>query len=168
MINRISGLALIAAALILSAEAAAQDATYVRAERLVDVVDGRMRTDQTIVVRGDRIDRVGNSSDIDIPAGASVIDLGDMTALPGLIDMHVHLTGDPEAQGYANLAASIPRNALFGAANGRRTLNAGFTTVRNVGAGGFADVALRDAINNGRSEERRVGKECRSRWSPYH
>jgi imidazolonepropionase-like amidohydrolase len=78
-----------------------------------------------------------------------VIDLSNATVLPGLIDAHVHLTSDPHAQGYKNLAASVPRNALFGAANGRRTLLAGFTTVRNVGAGGYADVALRDAINNG-------------------
>jgi imidazolonepropionase-like amidohydrolase len=80
---------------------------------------------------------------------SATIDLSNATVLPGLIDMHVHLTGDPEAQGYKNLAASVPRNALFGAANGRRTLHAGFTTARNVGAGGYADVALRDAINNG-------------------
>ena len=149
MISRISGLALFVAFLTLSAECIAQEVTYVRAGRLVDVVDGTLRTNQTIVVRGDRIERVGNSAAIEMPAGADVIDLSGMTVLPGLIDMHVHLTGDPEAQGYANLAASVPRNALFGAANGRRTLNAGFTTVRNVGAGGFADVALRDAINNG-------------------
>jgi imidazolonepropionase-like amidohydrolase len=129
--------------------AAAQGETYIRAGQLVDVVDGRLRSNQTIVIRGDRIQRVAASSSIDIPAGADVIDLSNATVLPGLIDMHVHLTGDPEAQGYKNLAASVPRNALFGAANGRRTLHAGFTTARNVGAGGYADVALRDAINNG-------------------
>jgi len=129
--------------------ATAQDLTYVKAGRMIDVVDGRLRIDQTIVIRGDRIERVGSASGIDIPAGAHVIDLSNATVLPGLIDMHVHLTGDPEAQGYANLAASVPRSALFGAANGRRTMNAGFTTVRNVGAGGYADVALRDAIDNG-------------------
>jgi len=127
--------------------ALAQDLVYVKAGRMIDVVDGRMRTDQTIVIRGERIEKVG--SGIDIPAGARIIDLGDKTVLPGLIDMHVHLAGDPDAQGYANLAASVARNALYGAANGRRTLNAGFTTVRNVGAGGYADIALRDAINNG-------------------
>ena len=130
-----------------SIQSFAQDMTYVRAGRMVDVVDGRMRTDQVIVINGDRIERVGSS--IDIPTGANVIDLSDATVLPGLIDMHVHLTGDPDAQGYKNLAASVPRNALFGVANGQRTMNAGFTTVRNVGGGGYADVALRDAINHG-------------------
>ena len=149
MINRTYGVALFLCGFMAGVPALAQDATYIRAGQLVDVVDGRVRSNQTIVIRGDRIERVGNSSAIDIPAGANVIDLSNATVLPGLIDMHVHLTGDPEAQGYKNLAASVPRNALFGAANGRRTSNAGFTTVRNVGAGGYADVALRDAINNG-------------------
>jgi len=135
--------------LLLDGQAVAQDTTYIKAGQLVDVVDGRLRADQTIVIRGDRIERVGSTASITIPQGANVIDLSNATVLPGLIDMHVHLTGDPDVQGYASLAASIPRNALFGAANARRTLNAGFTTVRNVGAGAFTDVALRDAINHG-------------------
>ncbi len=135
--------------LLIAGQAVAQDMTYIKAGQLVDVVDGRLRADQTIVIKGDRIERVGSSASIDIPQGANVIDLSNATVLPGLIDMHVHLTGDPDVQGYASLAASIPRNALFGAANARRTLNAGFTTVRNVGAGAFTDVALRDAINHG-------------------
>lgn len=141
--------ALFAFWLATSGQAISQDETYLRAGRMIDVVDGRMLTNQTIVVRGDRIERVAASSSVDVPAGGHVVDLADATVLPGLIDMHVHLTGDPQAQGYKNLAASIPRNALYGAANARRTLLAGFTTVRNVGAAGYADVALRDAINNG-------------------
>ena len=149
MLNRTYGFVLVIFGLSAGGQAISQNETYIRAGQLVNVVDGRLRSNQTIVVRGDRIERVGAASSIDIPAGADVIDLSDATVLPGLIDMHVHLTGDPDAQGYMNLAASIPRNALFGAANGRRTLLAGFTTVRNVGAGGYADVALRDAVNNG-------------------
>ena len=129
--------------------ALAQDRTYVRAGRVVDVVDGRLLGDRTIVIAGDRIERVAASPSIDVPAGADVIDLGDMTVLPGLLDMHVHLAGDTEAKGYRRLEASIPRIALHGAANARNTLLAGFTTVRNVGAGGYVDVALRDAINDG-------------------
>jgi imidazolonepropionase-like amidohydrolase len=149
MFSRAYNLVLFLVVLAAGAQAIAQDETYIRAGQLVDVVDGRVLSNRTIVVRGDRIDRVAASSSIDIPSGSTVIDLSNATVLPGLIDMHVHLTGDPEAQGYKNLAASVPRNALFGAANGRRTLMAGFTTVRNVGAGGYADVALRDAVNNG-------------------
>ena len=149
MVNRAYTVVFFLIGITASGQAISQDETYIRAGQLVDVVDGRLRSNQTIVISGDRIRRVGASSSIDVPAGANVIDLSNATVLPGLIDMHVHLTGDPEAQGYENLAASVPRNALFGAANGRRTLYAGFTTVRNVGAGGYADVALRDAINNG-------------------
>ncbi len=69
--------------------------------------------------------------------------------LPGLIDAHTHLTFDPKNFGYEGLGISTPREALIGAHNARVTLEAGFTTVRNVGAGGYSDVALRDAINDG-------------------
>ena len=124
-------------------------ATVINARRLLDVVSGRLLADRTVVIVDDRIVSVGRTGSVDVPPDARVIDLSDMTVLPGLIDMHVHLTGDPDAQGYRNLAASTPRNALFGAANALRTLRAGFTTVRNVGAGGFADIALRDAIDHG-------------------
>ncbi len=147
--NKARYLALSICLLIFGQFAAAQQITYIEAGRLLDVADGRMLTNRIIVVRGDRIERIGSANAIDIPEDADVVDLSDATVLPGLIDMHVHLTGDPDAHGYKNLAASVPRNALFGAANARRTLNAGFTSVRNVGAGGYADIALRDAINHG-------------------
>jgi imidazolonepropionase-like amidohydrolase len=137
------------AVLVCSPYSAAQDVIYLRAGRMIDVVEGRVLTNQTVVIKGDRIDRVAPSSSIDIPAGADVIDLSDMTVLPGLIDNHVHLPGNPKAQGYPRLEASTPRNALYGAANARHTLMAGFTTVRDVGADGYVDVALRDAINDG-------------------
>src|SRR5437868_414721 len=71
------------------------------------------------------------------------------TLIPGLIDSHTHLTFDPKDLGYESLAISIPREALIGARNARVTLQAGFTTVRNVGASGYSDIALRDAINDG-------------------
>lgn len=127
----------------------ANAAVVINAGQLLDVVSGRLLSDRSIVVVDDRIVAVGRTGAVELPRDAEVVDLSDMTVLPGLIDSHVHLTGDPDAQGYGNLAASVPRNALFGAANALRTLRAGFTTVRNVGAGGFADIALRDAINHG-------------------
>ena len=134
---------------LICTSAYAQNMTYIQAGRVIDVVDGRAIRQQTIIINGDRIERIASSSDVIIPESANVIDLRDSTVLPGLIDMHVHLAGDQNAQGYASLAASAPRNALFGAANALRIINAGFTTVRNVGASGYADIALRDAINNG-------------------
>lgn len=128
---------------------AANAAVAINAGQLLDVVSGRLLSDRTIIVVDDRIVAVGRTGSVELPRDAELVDLSDMTVLPGLIDSHVHLTGDPDAQGYGNLAASVPRNALFGAANATRTLRAGFTAVRNVGAGGFADIALRDAINHG-------------------
>jgi len=77
------------------------------------------------------------------------IDLSDKYVLPGLLDAHVHLTGDSQVHGYRRLTRSVPRQAITGVRNAKRTLDAGFTTVRNLGAAGYADIALRDAINDG-------------------
>ncbi len=118
----------------------------VHAGHLLDVKTGKTLTNQTIVIQDGKIASVG--SDAQIPAGAPVVDLSNATVLPGLIDAHTHLTMNPNF-GYSMLANSIPRQALIGAHNARVTLEAGFTTVRNVGAFNYADVALRDAINAG-------------------
>jgi len=118
----------------------------VRAGNLLDVNTGKMLANQTIVIQGDKIASVGANAEV--PAGAQVIDLSNATVLPGLIDAHTHLTFTTNF-GYSRLGISIPREALTGARNARVTLDAGFTTVRNVGADGFTDVALRDAINAG-------------------
>ena len=121
--------------------------TIVNAGRFLDVKSGRMLTNQQIVIEGDKIVSVGPAAAA--PAGAKVINLPNSTVLPGLIDAHVHLTGDNTKLGYEELGTSVPREALRGAKNAKVTLEAGFTTVRNVGAGGFSDIALRDAINDG-------------------
>jgi imidazolonepropionase-like amidohydrolase len=127
----------------------AEQVVAIRAGRLVDVVSGKVLQDQTILVSGERIMAVGPAATTTVPAGAQVIDLSHETVLPGLVDAHVHLTGDPNLQGYRSLGVSDIRAAMYGAYAARRTLEAGFTTVRNVGASGFGDVALRDAINDG-------------------
>jgi len=128
----------------------AEDAvTYIKAGRLIDTIAGELRQDQVIVLRGDRIEQVASADAIGIPNGAILIDLSDATVLPGLVDMHVHLTSDHRYHGYRRLELSVPRQTLHGVLNARKTIDAGFTTVRNVGAGGYADVALRDAINDG-------------------
>lgn len=137
-------------ALGLAASAPAADkVVVVRAGKLVDVVGAKVLGDQVIVVQGERITAVGPAASTPVPAGAQVIDLNDETVLPGLVDAHTHLTGDPKLHGYQSLGVSDIRAALFGAHAADVTLKAGFTTVRNVGASGFGDVALRDAIDAG-------------------
>src|SRR5208282_875745 len=126
--------------------ATAPKTVVVRAGRLLDVKTGKTLTNQTIIIQGDKIANVG--PDAQVPAGAQVVDLSNATVLPGLIDAHTHITMTTNF-GYSRLAISIPREALYGARNARVTLDAGFTTIRNVGASGFTDVALRDAINAG-------------------
>jgi imidazolonepropionase-like amidohydrolase len=128
----------------------------VRAGKLVDVVAGKVLTDQTILISGERITAVGPAASTAIPAGAELVDLSGATVLPGLVDAHVHLTGDPTLHGYKSLGVSDIRAAMYGAHAARVTLQAGFTTVRNVGAGGFGDVALRDAIDEGELEGPRM------------
>ncbi len=118
----------------------------VRAGNLLDVKTGKTLTDQAIVIEGGKIVSVGRASSA--PQEVAVINLPNATVLPGLIDAHTHLTFKPQF-GYETLAISVPREALIGAHNARVTLEAGITTVRNVGARGYADVALRDAINAG-------------------
>jgi len=139
------------AVLALSGLAGAQAApktVVVHAGKLLDVRTGQTLTHQAIVIQGERIVSVGPEAEARVPAGATVIELPNATVLPGLIDAHTHLTFDP-VFGYSSLGISIPREALTGAKNARVTLEAGFTTVRNVGARGYADIALRDAINAG-------------------
>ncbi len=125
----------------------AQRPIVVKAARALDARAGAMIDNAVIVIEGDRIKTIG--ANVAIPANAEVIDLGSKTVLPGLIDCHTHLTYEPNQMGYSSLGVSAPRSALTGAKNARLTLEAGFTTVRNVGAVGYADVALRDAVNAG-------------------
>ena len=139
-------LAILCPAMWGQAGAAGAKTIVIRAGRLLDVKTGKTLTNQTIVIQGDKIASVG--ADAQIPAGAQVIDLSNATVLPGLIDAHTHLTMNPNF-GYSMLANSVARQALIGAHNARVTLEAGFTTVRNVGAFNYSDVALRDAINAG-------------------
>jgi imidazolonepropionase-like amidohydrolase len=123
--------------------------TVIRAAHVLDVHLGKMMTNQAIVIEGDTITSMGPVAEVQTSASDQIVDLPHATVLPGLIDAHTHLTSDPKDVGYEGLAISVPRSTLTGAKNARITLEAGFTTVRNVGADGYSDVALRDAINAG-------------------
>lgn len=130
--------------------AAAQDQVIaIKCGRLIDVKSGHVISNAIILIEGEKIAALGRQGEVALPSGAETIDLSNATVLPGLIDAHDHLTSNPEHAGYSALGISVPREALFGVKNSQRTLEAGFTTVRNVGASGYSDVALRDAINEG-------------------
>ena len=130
----------------------------VHAARLLDVESGRVLRDPLVLVEGDRI--TGVSEGGSAPQGVQVLELGDVTLLPGLIDVHVHLTDDPTTgtgNYYRDALTLGPMDAAVVAPTlARRTLDAGFTTVRNVGAGGYVDIALRNAIDRGQVEGPRI------------
>ena len=128
---------------------AQDEVKVIRAGQLLDVTNGRMLSDQLIIVRNNVIEAVGDANRINIPSGAIEIDLSNSTILPGLIDAHVHLTSDASVNGYDSLSRSSIRNALYGTYSAGLTLRSGFTTVRNVGAVAYGDVALRDSIVDG-------------------
>jgi imidazolonepropionase-like amidohydrolase len=132
-------------------ESKAPESAAIRAGKVLDVRTGNYESDQIIWIEGEKIKAIGKAAEIQrqLPAGAKIIDLSSLTVLPGLIDAHTHLTASPETVGPAGLRLSYPRIALLGARNARVTLEAGFTTVRNVGAHGYVDIALRDAISAG-------------------
>ena len=121
----------------------------IKGATILDVTNGDMIKNHVVIVKDGRIDAVTPARSSDIPKGIEVIDLQGHTLLPGLIDMHVHLTSGGGYHGYERLKLTDERRAILGVVHARQTLMAGFTTVRNVGAGSFGDVALRDAINDG-------------------
>lgn len=140
---------LLATALGLPTFANAQT-TYIHAGTLIDTVTGTTLSDQYIVIENGLITDVRSAATAALPANyINFIDLSDMTVLPGLSDSHVHLTGDASVHGLRGLERSTPRAAITGVRNAKRTLEAGFTTVRNLGAPGFTDVALMEAIEDG-------------------
>jgi imidazolonepropionase-like amidohydrolase len=118
-----------------------------RCGRLLDVPSGNLIENAVVLTAGGKITGVGAA--LAIPSGVQVVELPDATCLPGLLDVHVHLTGDATKHGYETLGISVPRSTVTGVKNARQTLMAGFTTVRNVGADGYSDVALRDGIEAG-------------------
>src|SRR4051794_18608891 len=143
--------ALILAALGLAAAgipSAAAKPVVVTAARLVDVATGKELDRPQVVIVDGRIAQVGKQGDA-VPAGATRVDLPGVTLLPGLIDMHTHLTSSPLFGGYNRLLVSDSFWAVISTSHARATLEAGFTTVRNVGSHDYNDVGLRQAIDGG-------------------
>ncbi len=146
-----------AAALLLAASLHAQElkgsgTVALRAARLIDGTGAPAITNGVVVVTDDKIVAVGKQGSVTIPAGAKLVDLGDVTLLPGFIDAHTHIIGRELADPQANDAAVRDyqaTGAIIGVANAQKTLLAGFTTIRNVGAPDFDDMALRKAVNEG-------------------
>lgn len=143
-------LAALAVAAPLAAQAPDTSRIAVLAGTLIDGLGGAPIHNAVILIRGQRIESVLTNRRL--PPGARVVDLSRSTVLPGFIDAHVHLTGRVVGEGdwvNAGVREDAADDAIFGVRNARLTLEAGFTTVRNVGARGFADVSLRTAIAAG-------------------
>ena len=130
------------------ATAARADTVVVTADRMIDVLAGRVVERPQVTITDGRITAVATRGAA-VPAGARRVDLPGETLLPGLIDMHVHITSDPRYGGYRWLEFTDNFWTVVGVANARRTLEAGFTTIRNVGSENYDDVALKQAIELG-------------------
>ena len=133
--------------LVLAVASQAAPGGSVRCGKLVDVRTGKLLENQLVSFDAAGTITSVSAAGASLPSGA--VDLSSATCLPGLIDVHTHITGDPTNNGYAGLGIGVAREAVTGVKNARLTLMAGFTTVRNVGATGYTDVAVRDGINAG-------------------
>ncbi|WP_462158808.1 Xaa-Pro dipeptidase [Pseudoalteromonas sp. GB56] len=127
----------------------AHSATYVKADKMLDVSSGKIVKDVVVSINDGVITSIDKRLPATLNTDDEVIDLGDKTLLPGLMDMHVHLTSDPRVPRSERFTQSAPRKAIKAAYFANQTLLAGFTTLRNVGATGYSVIALRDGINAG-------------------
>ena len=168
---------LIAVLALLLAPCAWAQTGAVRCGKLLDVRAGKLLSDQVVVFDKGEITAIGPAATTAVPRGVTPVNLSSATCLPGLIDVHTHITSDPTGTGYQGLGISVPRETVTGVKNARLTLRAGFTVVRNVGASGFSDVAVRDGIEAGEIEGPRMivsgpalgitGGHCDNNLLPY-
>ena len=149
--KRIAALAVLVPAVASFLLAQPPAAVLIKAGRLLDVRAGTVLTNRAILIEGERIKEIGEAEALSasLPAGAAVIDLTGFTVLPGLIDCHTHITFQPENYLDDLFRKSPINSAVIAPVYARRTLEAGFTTIRDVGASEFVDVAVRNAINAG-------------------
>ncbi len=140
----------LAASAIAQSPASAPKAIVLHAARMLDVKAGRIVKPAEILIQGDRI--VEAASTVKHPAGAEVVDVGDRTLLPGLIDAHIHLFLHPGAEDLQTVQESVPERTIMATLAARDDLMAGFTAERDMGTegAGSADTAVRDAIDAGR------------------
>ncbi|HQU86231.1 MAG TPA: amidohydrolase family protein, partial [Pyrinomonadaceae bacterium] len=122
--------------------------TAIKAGKLVDTENGKVLENQIILIEDNIIKAVG--ANVQIPSGAEVVDLSKATVMPGFIDTHTHITGDADTNYYDMFRKSFVDSAITVHLNAKKTLDAGFTTIRDLGSEGFVDVALRNAINEGK------------------
>ncbi|WP_036112597.1 metal-dependent hydrolase family protein [Lysobacter capsici] len=137
------------------ANASASDDLVVSAARLFDARSGKLIDRPQVLIRDGRIVEVGRVGDA-VPEGIKRLDLAGMTLLPGLIDMHTHLDSDPSYGGYTGLQFNDRFWSVLAVKHAQQTLDAGFTTVRNVGADAWNDVGLRQAIDEGQLRGPRI------------
>ena len=123
--------------------------TAIRAARLI-IGDGTQIESPVVVVTGERITAVGTAAQVRVPSGAKVIDLAGCTLLPGFFDMHTHITSiDNDGGDLSVLKETAAHGAIYAVINAKKTLDAGFTTIREAGSTDYVDVAVRDAVNRG-------------------
>ncbi len=168
---------LIAVLALLLAPCAYGQTGAVHCGKLLDVRAGKLLSDQVVVFDKGEITAIGPAATTAVPRGVTPVNLLGATCLPGLIDVHTHITSDPTGTGYQGLGISVPRETVTGVKNARLTLRAGFTAVRNVGASGFSDVAVRDGIDADEIEGPRMiisgpalgitGGHCDNNLLPY-
>jgi len=151
---RLSALLCAASVALLAASAQART-VVVTADRLVDVATGREADKPQVVIVDGRITQVGKQGDA-APAGAEKVDLPGVTLLPGLIDMHTHITSSPLYSGYNYLQFTDSFWPIIATRQAKDTLEAGFTTIRNVGSDNYDDVGLKQAIDAGYVEGPRI------------
>lgn len=129
---------------------AVAEVRFLVVDQLIDPAGSAPRGPLALEITDGRIAAVGSPAEFDLNDAGQVLRLPGMTVLPGLIDMHTHLTGSAtKARGWKSVSIPVERRVVWGVMHARKTLLAGFTTVRNVGTNGYETVALRDAINDG-------------------